>query len=428
MPPFLSPATPVTSATSFHLLIVWRTDSDYDSHMSQFDLRLLVGWGFFLAFIIIAIYAIVVKKLRNMATEDHLKEAPDFMLENIRGTLHQRREMSRELERKEQLNDEILRQIDIGIAILDGMKVVRSVNPRFLSLFNLAPDTVGKSIMSWKDQVPALFDFVRALQAHSTDTVTPTDITYRGAAIRLRSVQMQLETGGYLVLAEDVTEIEAAKRQLELKKRLEILGEMSAGIAHEFKTGLSTLMGYTQMILASGEQPGDTVEHAEHILDEARTMNLMVDRFLLFAKPLETSETAFSGKDLSEDIQRISENVKHDIDCDIDPDCTLTTDRVLLRNCLDNLIRNSIQHFSDETGKVRITAETQQDRTVITVVDNGPGMDEETLKKASIPFFTTRNDGTGLGLAICEKIITRLGGTLTIASAPGAGTTVTIAL
>lgn len=413
---------------SSHLLIVSRTDSDYHGYMSQFDLRMLVGWGFFLAFIIIAVYAIIVKKLRNMSAEDHLKEAPDFMLENIKGTLHQRREISLELERKEQLNAEILRQIDIGIAILDGMKVVRSVNPRFLSLFNLAPDTVGKSIMNWKEQVPLLFDFVRSLQPHPTETVSPMDITYRGCSIRLRSVRMQLETGGYLVLAEDVTEIEAAKRQLELKKRLEILGEMSAGIAHEFRNGLSTLMGYTQMILASGEQPGDTVEHAEHILEEARTMNLMVDRFLLFAKPLETSETTFTGEELAEDIQRISDNVKHHIDCSIDPTCTLTTDRVLLRNCLDNLVRNSIQHFTDDTGQVRISAEKTRGRTVITVVDNGPGMDGETLKKAAIPFFTTRNNGTGLGLAICEKIITRLGGTLLIQSAPGAGTTVTLTL
>jgi len=400
--------------------------------MSHFDLRLLVAWGFFLAFIVIAVFAVVVKKLRNSFREDAIREAPDFMLENIRETLDQRRQLSAEMERREQLNAAILRQIDIGIAILDPLKILKSANPQFLSLFSLSQEVIGKSIVHLQDDAPQLFQFLRELKSNMTDSSAPVDATIHGRSIRMRSVPMSADSGGisgYLVVAEDVTEMEAAKQELELKKRLEMLGEMAAGLAHEFRNGLSTLLGYAQMIAGSSDGKDGVQQHAEHIVREARTMNTLVDRFLLFAKPLDVHRQSMTGSDLQQDVTAIAEKAGHPVETDIPETLALETDRVLLGNCLDNLVRNSVQHFSGEADHhIRVVARQLPAAVEILVIDDGPGMDRDTLKRACIPFFTTRSEGTGLGLAICEKIITRLGGKMHIASAPGAGTTVTVTI
>ena len=84
----------------------------------------------------------------------------------------------------------------------------------------------------------------------------------------------------------DLTELTALQKQIRWKENLAALGEMSAGIAHEFKNALATISGYAQMI-RSEAQPGDIHESAEKILDQTRALTHVVTEFLRFAKPLE---------------------------------------------------------------------------------------------------------------------------------------------
>ncbi len=95
-----------------------------------------------------------------------------------------------------------------------------------------------------------------------------------------------MKVSGALCLMSDLTELTALQKQIRWKENLAALGEMSAGIAHEFKNSLATISGYAQMI-RSEAKPGDVRESAERILEQTRALTHVVTEFLRFAKPLE---------------------------------------------------------------------------------------------------------------------------------------------
>jgi two-component system sensor histidine kinase PilS (NtrC family) len=93
---------------------------------------------------------------------------------------------------------------------------------------------------------------------------------------------------GALCLLSDLTELAALQRQVQVKESLAALGELSAGIAHEFKNSLATISGYAQMIRS--ESSGDVNENAQRILEQTRALAHVVTEFLKFARPLELCE------------------------------------------------------------------------------------------------------------------------------------------
>ena len=97
------------------------------------------------------------------------------------------------------------------------------------------------------------------------------------------------KVSGAICLLSDLTELAALQEQIELKKHLAALGELSAGIAHEFKNALATISGYAQMIRAEAREP-ELSDHAERILDQTRSITHVVTEFLKYARPLDISD------------------------------------------------------------------------------------------------------------------------------------------
>jgi signal transduction histidine kinase len=405
-------------------------NSFYDSNMDGFNLKVIVAWGFFFAFVIISVYVIVIKKLKRMVRGEEEREAPDFVLENIRHTLDQRKAIFHELEVQEKLNEIILNNLAIGVAVFDKFKIFKSANPMFRKLFNLSKESVNQSIVQFQEGSPELFQFVRQLKDTGDGKGQIDNTSIRGKIVKLQArpvSELLGGKGGYLVLAEDITEIEAAKSQLELKKRLEIIGEMSAGLAHEFRNALSTLKGYAQMI-ENESPPSIIAEHNAQILSEVEDINNVVNQFLLYAKPLQLNLQIVAGATIREDILVTFPDLQNILEITVIPeDISFKTDRALLKQCLVNLIRNSREHLAG-TGGIHVHIEKLKGSIRIAVQDNGSGMDAEILEHALVPFYTTRKDGTGLGLSLCEKIVSRLGGSITIESATDMGTTVVLTL
>ena len=108
----------------------------------------------------------------------------------------------------------------------------------------------------------------------------------RSSRAKALSTAQEMKVSGALCLMSDLTELTALQKQIRWKENLAALGEMSAGIAHEFKNSLATISGYAQMI-RSEAKPGEIRESAEKILDQTRALAHVVTEFLRFAKPLE---------------------------------------------------------------------------------------------------------------------------------------------
>jgi signal transduction histidine kinase len=104
---------------------------------------------------------------------------------------------------------------------------------------------------------------------------------------------------------------------------------------------------------------------------------------------------------------------------------TAWIDGLQLKQAILNLVLNALQ-ATPPGGQIVVGTSGDKTRLVVSVSDNGEGMIEEARKKAFTPFFTTREEGTGLGLPLVRRIVDQHGGSVDIASAPGAGTKVTL--
>jgi signal transduction histidine kinase len=229
--------------------------------------------------------------------------------------------------------------------------------------------------------------------------------------------------GGALCLLSDLTELTALQKQVRLQENMAALGEMSAGIAHEFKNALATISGYAQMIRDEAGT-GETAESAERILKETRALTHVVTEFLRFARPLELSRETVALEPLVDQVARETrETVAGATIRKEGAFAEVQGDDGLLRQALLNLARNAAEaataHSSSAEVILRGAVENGWQR--VAVADNGPGIPPDSLDKVFLPFFTTKTNGTGLGLAVVQKIALQHGGRVEATNRTGGG-------
>jgi signal transduction histidine kinase len=231
------------------------------------------------------------------------------------------------------------------------------------------------------------------------------------------------ESMGAAALISDLTEITRLSQQVRLRESMAALGEMSAGIAHEFKNSLATISGYAQMLQQS-EGADTTRDFASKITAETSALARIVNDFLNFARPTGFAQEPLPLLDMLRDC---AEEARVELQAgSFSPDLKVLGDPTALRQAFSNLFRNSAEAV--ETGKnavVTVAASALPTGTTLTISDNGSGIPAEQLPRIFIPFFTTKAEGTGLGLALVHRIITEHGGTITVASSPS-GTAFTL--
>jgi signal transduction histidine kinase len=254
----------------------------------------------------------------------------------------------------------------------------------------------------------------------------------------------------------DITEVTQLREQVALKKNLESLGEMSAGLAHEFKNAIATLHGYAQL-LQSSELDANGELAASSLLNEVRNLSDMVTSFLNFARPqpLQVDEVSVSEliNDCAEELQTlfIERDVKLVLTDSLNTRMTtpvsdqaatqstgsliLHADERMLRQALLNLMRNAAEAIPAEKGERRVEVvvgcepnHSGGDWVVIEIKDTGEGIPTSDLERIFIPFFTTKATGHGVGLALAHRVITQHGGALTAANARSGGAVFTVRL
>jgi signal transduction histidine kinase len=239
---------------------------------------------------------------------------------------------------------------------------------------------------------------------------------------------------GAICLFTDLSEVVELEEQLRLKDSLARLGELTAGIAHEFRNGLATIHGYGRLIDPQ-RLPEDYRPYVAGIREETEALGQVVTNFLNFAKP---AELVLAPVDLAALIQRAAEDVRADVRArggalEIRGDFgRVNGDEILLRQAFSNLCRNAVEACAGEnvTPKIVIDGvrDAAQNALRITVTDNGPGIDEANAARIFRPFFTTKAKGIGLGLALVQKIIVTHNGRITAGNADGGGARIAVTL
>ena len=250
---------------------------------------------------------------------------------------------------------------------------------------------------------------------------------------------------GYVGVGRDITELSDARdreRRLQLqlqdRQKLEALGTLAGGIAHDFNNILGAQMATLAMArqdAAAGRPVDDALAQLESTSARARTL---VQQILAFSRRQAPQLRALALRPLlSEVLTMLRATVPARIDLVLAPGgegLYTQADASQLHQVLVNLVINAVQSIGAGTGCVRLSpgecVVDGQEWVVVEVVDDGPGMSDETRRRAFEPFFTTKapGEGTGLGLSVAHGVISAHGGRIELTSLAGTGTRVRVLL
>lgn len=226
----------------------------------------------------------------------------------------------------------------------------------------------------------------------------------------------------------------AALQQLRHADRMSTVGLLAAGIAHELGTPLNIVAGRARIIADDPSVPEQAAHGAGVIEEQAERMTRIVRQLLDFARghrPRKTTvDLARLAKDTGEMLQSIAQKRRVQLVVDAFPSLPVLVDAAQIQQALTNLIVNAV-HASEPGKPVRVSVQGDgETQASLSVIDEGTGMDAETMKSLFTPFFTTKDvgEGTGLGLAVAWGLVEENGGHISVTSEPGHGSTFTIHL
>lgn len=233
-------------------------------------------------------------------------------------------------------------------------------------------------------------------------------------------------------LADRERALAEARAQALRSERLAGLATLAAGAAHELATPLSTIAVVARDLeqgLLDGAPPADAVQEAQLILEQVDRCKAILDQLRAGSgEPGGESPERVLLRDVVEAaLAGLHDRERVRLTLGSAGDAWLTTFPRSLAQALRAVLRNSLDA---STEPVMLDAREEAGRRILTVSDQGPGMDDATLARLGEPFFTTKSAGRGMGLGIflARAVVERLGGSLQHQSAPGRGTTATFTL
>ncbi len=344
-------------------------------------------------------------------------------------------------EASERLSDEIIASLTSGLLVVGPDRRVQALNPFGQRLLRLSDAEVHGDVGDVLRTAPPLAAVIQ-------------ECVERGQPIRRRTLRLETDPDrpthlgvtvspipdaqggqrGAICLFGDLTDIVELEEQLRLKDSLAQVGELTAGIAHEFRNGLATIHGYARL-LDLDRVPTDLHACVHGIRDETDALGSVVRNFLNFAKPAELVLARVDARAL---LDRAADEIRGDATSRggsviVEGERAMVQgDEVLLRQVFSNLSRNALEACVDAGIQPQIVLECvpepSQQILRASVIDNGPGIDPKIASRIFRPFVTTRARGTGLGLALVQKIVVTHNGRVAVQSEPGGGTRFTVTL
>jgi PAS domain S-box-containing protein len=383
----------------------------------------------------------LVAEARSVATElspgqgGETHDEGQFLLHTFQDVVARLKEKEQELQalhllektradETEALASDIVRSMTTGLVSLDPGGRVVVVNPAAERIFGLeASEWRGRLFGDVFTGSPELMERVEEA-LHRGAYHLRGQARYRlggGRTLHLGvSVIPLLSSGGTpkgaLSLLADLTEIVELRERLFLKENLARLGEMAAGIAHEFRNGLATILGNAKLL--KGSPPSASEAIADAVVAESESLARVVTEFLQFARPeplhLESVDLNDLLAGLLDELKPRAEESRARLALLGEP-VRLEADELLLRKAFSNLIANAIEALADarvEDPSVVVEVKASKGAAMVRVRDNGPGVDPGSREKIFTPFFTMKEKGTGLGLSVVQKIVVSHNGTV----------------
>lgn len=309
-----------------------------------------------------------------------------------------------------------------GLLILSENQTILWANHAAADLFGL-PDVSDPSLIGQPFPIPVVPD----------DEI---EVEHEGRLLELRVVETIWEDGfALLASARDVSRRAAAEEQLVRAQKMAVLGRLTGGVAHDFSNVLTGLMGHADLLLEAADGLPEVTSHATAIARDLAFAARLTNKLRSLGRQQVTAPEHIDvhavverAAPLLQDLVGEEASLRFDLGA---PRAGVLMDPVELEQVLLNLVDNA-RRASSPGGTIRIvTARPAAGCFELRVEDEGEGMDEETLQRATEAFFTTRDAGVdaqggtesmGLGLSTVQEAVARADGEFELESTAGAGT------
>ena len=318
--------------------------------------------------------------------------------------------------------------IDLAAPLEELAELVRETNERDL-LATLSIFMIGLAL-AWilgSRLVQPVTEVVEGMQK-----VAAGDMSVRLSGER--DAEFALINGQFNEMVQQLDNARSLERGLEHRERLQTMGDLAAGVAHDIRNPLSAISMIVGR-LGFDYAPTDAKEREEFlgytkdIKDEIERLNNLVSDFLQLAQPNSQEAVPSQVGELLEELQRLLDKEAADqgvsIELDVQEDLAETLwNPVEGKSAFLNVAMNAIQAMQSSGGSLAIQARSDDHWIVVSFKDNGPGIAREDCEQVMLPYVTRRPGGTGLGLAIARRVAERYGGRLELTSQIAVGTEV----
>ncbi|MDC7714245.1 PAS-domain containing protein [Vogesella sp. LYT5W] len=361
----------------------------------------------------------------------------------FRDNLLEKQRLTQGLETQRRLLQTVFANMNDGLSVYDADGALMVWNPQFPALLGIDPArlSTGLPYTALRTAMPAGTRW----QAVATDTAAHTadgreriasaaELHLPGGRV-LEFCSRAMPEGGWVAVCRDVSARRAAEAQLQQMQKMEVLGQLTGGVAHDFNNFLVAILGNLELLEQRTDLPDDARRRLERAHGAANKAAALTRRLLAFARrqPLTTEIV-----DLDDMLQEMLDLIEYSVGDGIvvtvqaEPGLHVCIDRGQLENAVLNLALNAAQAMPDG-GHLDLVARREEGANPLAapalcleVRDTGSGIPPEVLPHVLEPFFTTKEQGkgSGLGLSIVYGFLRQSGGDVGIDSTPGRGTTI----
>jgi PAS domain S-box-containing protein len=349
-----------------------------------------------------------------------LAEAFDFMALSLRSYIDSLKEAEANIARQQQVMKTILDVTPDLVSLQDADLRYRAVNPAFCQYYSLhESDIIGKSDAEIFPPEKAESSRAEDLEIIATGVPFSKEVLVSKGNDRhwFHTIKVPVydedRITGLLLTAHDITEMKKFQEALIQTVKMEELGKLAGGVAHEINTPLGIILGYAQMLLEDLPQDSESHEFLRIIERQVQISRHIVADLLNFSR---VSESRMEEMDLNQSLEDVLDLVRHifkqdwvAMDISLDSHVTpIRGDRDKLKQVWLNLLNNAFESIGRD-GTIRVTSKMcpHGNHVVVTVADTGSGIQEKDLEKIFDPFFSTKAPGvgTGLGLSVSSGIV-----------------------
>ncbi len=359
-----------------------------------------------------------------------------------------RHQVEEVLHKSEEKYRQYVENAPVGVFIADRQGRYQEVNLAASRITGYSVDelvTMSVSdMMPPENQTPGIESFERLLATGSDATEIP--FRRKDGSIGWWSIlAVRLSDDRFMGITTDITDRKQLEAQYVQAQKMEAIGQLAGGVAHDFRNQLTIIQGFASMLLDRSKVNKEDRKHVEEILKAVRRSAAITDQLLIFSRKesihLEAVDLTESVKDMS---RLLPQMVGEDIRLLIIPSpnaCWVNVDPGLFQQAIINMVVNARQAMPDggggtltvETDSVELDQQALRGSpnaspgtyAVVTISDTGTGMDAKTLEHIFDPFFTTKEvgKGTGMGLAMVYGFVTSSKGFIQVDSEPDRGST-----